>query len=90
MEQQAQQLEKQLLDANTQLTKLQEQHEQLRKECEKRVAAVKQSAAAERGALAAKHAGNVKKLQEAAKDKVGFYSWHVSGGLHETTHLPQL
>ncbi|WIA21513.1 hypothetical protein OEZ85_000716 [Tetradesmus obliquus] len=70
LEQQCQQLQQQLSDATAQLERLQQQQGQLQRECDKRLAAVKASAAAEREALSARNAAKVKKLQEAAKDQI--------------------
>jgi hypothetical protein len=70
LEQQCQQLKQQLSDATSQLERVRQQQGQLQRKCDKRLAAVKASAAAEREALSARHAAKVKKLQEAAKDQV--------------------
>jgi hypothetical protein len=72
LEQQCQQLQQQLSDSTLQLERLQQQQQgQLQRECDKRIAAVKASAAADKEALSARHAAKIKKLQEAAKDQVG-------------------
>jgi len=57
-------------EARSQLNSLVRAHEQLRAETDKRVAAAKQTAAAERDVIQARHSAKVKKLQEAAKDQV--------------------
>lgn len=57
-------------EARSQLNSLVRAHEQLRAETDKRVAAAKQTAAAERDVIQARHSAKVKKLQEAAKDQI--------------------
>lgn len=71
LEGQMQQLHSEASEARSQPAQLVKAHEQLRAETDKRVAAAKQAATAEREALQARHTAKIKKLQEAAKDQVG-------------------
>jgi DNA anti-recombination protein RmuC len=75
LEQQCQQLQQQLIESASQLERLQQQQGQLQRECDKRIAAVKASAAADKDALSARNAAKIKKLQEAAKDQVRCGYW---------------
>lgn len=70
-------------EARSQLTSLVKVHEQLRAETDKRVAAAKQTAAAERGVIQARHSAKVKKLQEAAKDQVSAMQLQARRGAAE-------
>lgn len=76
-----QQLHAEASEARSQLTNLVKAQDQLRADTDKRLAAAKQAAAAERDELQARHAAKIKKLQEAAKDQVSLVWGPVPGVL---------
>jgi hypothetical protein len=72
-------LQSEASEARAQLTSLVRAQDSLHAETEKRLAAAKAAAAAEREALQSRSAAKIKKLQETAKDQVGGGSCTGSG-----------
>lgn len=72
LESQVLQLQTEASEARNQLASILKAHESLRAEADRRAAAVKAAAAQECEAMQARHAAKIKKLQETAKDQVGW------------------